>query len=545
MEEGLKISGGGKRGVGMHHVAVQSKIFRNFAFPIFLEMRLNCLKITLLLLVVLCVPRMTQAQRLIEYVAGMGTRDPQNPDVWILYQKVKAMHDGMTLYTDSASLDTKNNVFMAYRNVKIEITDTTTLYGASAIYDGTTRIADVWGDTVRLIDGKTILKTDLLSYDRNSSTASYFHWGHTVHDSAVMESRKGYYHSDTRDIYLFDEVVLHDSNSWLYTDTLLYNTRTCLAIFISPTNIYSDSSTIYSEDGTYNTDSHEACSFKATRLTNREKWLTSDTLYFNDNNEHGEAYGNVVIVDTVNDVMCTGGMGVTDQKEHFSFVTDSALIVYVDKGDSIFMHADTIWAYNNDDRELSAAKGYRNVRLYRSDAQAVCDSLYYSAADSTVTLYYDPVVWYEDYQCSADTISCIFDSNGVRLAHLRGNVFATEKVDPLKFNQVKGRNADVYCEKSEPLYADIIGSARMVYYVLDDEESAERKLIGVNTGVGSDMRIYFKDRKPRRFVTFVMPDMKMYPPDKLPEEEKRLPGFDWKDSIRPHSRHEVFMSVTK
>ena len=143
-----------------------------------------------------------EAQRLIRYEADMGTRDPDNSDIWILYGNVHAYHEGMTLITDSASFDTKNNIFVAHRNVIMHLTDTTTLYGSKAVYDGTTRIADVWGDTVRLIDGHTILKTDLLSYDRNESTASYFHWGHTVHDSAVMDSRKGHYHTDTRDIYL-------------------------------------------------------------------------------------------------------------------------------------------------------------------------------------------------------------------------------------------------------------------------------------------------------------------------------------------------------
>ncbi|MCR4816500.1 MAG: hypothetical protein K5842_04865 [Bacteroidales bacterium] len=510
-------------------------------------MRLNWLKILLLVLAV-GASHMVCAQRVIEYVAGMGTRDPNNSDVWILYNKVKAMHDGMTLYTDSASFDTKNNIFIAHRNVRINITDTTTLLGATAIYDGTTRIADVWGDTVTLIDGKTILKTDLLSYDRNSSTASYFHWGHTVHGSAILDSRKGYYHSDSRDIYLFDEVILYDSSSQLETDTLLYNTITSLAIFISPTNIYSDSSTIYSEDGTYNTDSHDAASFLATRLTNREKWLTADTLFFNDNTEYGEAFGNVTIVDTLNNVICKGNVGITNQSERLSFVTDSALIVFIDKGDSLFMHADTIWAYNNDRRQFEAAKAYRNVRVYRDDAQAVCDSLYYSAEDSTVSMYYNPVVWYEDYQCVADTIVCHFDSAGVDRVYLNGNVMAVEKVDSLKFNQVKGRNSIVYLLKSEPLYSDILGSARMVYYVLDEESvngKIERRLVGINAGVGSDMRIYFKKRKPSRFVTIGTPDMKMYPPDQLPEEEKTLPGFEWKDNIRPHNRNEVFRRVTK
>ena len=506
------------------------------------------LKIIVLVALMVVPPCRLSAQRVIEYVAGMGTRDPGNADVWILYQKVKAMHDGMTLYTDSASFDTRNNVFIAHRNVRIEFSDTTTLLGTAAIYDGTTRIADVWGDTVTLIDGKTVLKTDLLSYDRNSSTASYFHWGHTLHGSAILDSQKGYYHSDTRDIYLFDDVVLYDSASRLETDTLLFNTQTSIAVFISPTYIYSDSSTVYSEDGTYNTDSHESASYQGTRLANREKWLTADTLYFNDISEYGEAYGNVTIVDTLNEVICRGRVGLTDQSRNLSFVTDSALIIFIDNGDSLFMHADTIWAYNDSLRNFTAAKAYRNVRIYRYDAQAVCDSLYYSASDSTATLYYSPVVWYDEYQCFADTIRCHYDSAGVDLVHLNGNVLAIEKVDPLKYNQVKGRNSIVHLHKSEPEYADIMGSARMVYYVLDDEVvngKVEKTLIGVNAGVGSDMRIYFKERKPSRFVTYGSPDMKMYPPELLPEEERLLPGFEWKDGIRPHSPDEVFKKVTK
>lgn len=506
-------------------------------------MRLNWLKIILLVIVVaFCVPSV-MGQRIIEYESGMGTRDPDNSDVWILYQKVKARHEGMTLYADSATLDTRNNTFRAQRNVKIIISDTTVLYGDQAIYDGITRIADVWGDTVTLIDGKTILKTDLLSYDRNSSTASYFHWGHTVHDGSIMNSQKGYYHSDSRDIYLFDNVMLHDSNAWLYTDTLLYNTHSMVAEFISATRIISDSSMVYSEEGTYNTDLHEACSYKSTRLTNGGMRLTADTLYFNDNTEHGEAYGNVVIVDSANNVTCYGNRGITDRQKHFSFVTDSALIVYVDDTDSLFMHADTIWAFNNDSNRFSAASAYRGVRIFRDDAQAVCDSVWFSMPDSCVTLYYNPVVWYEDYQCVADTIACHFDSNGVNLITLNSNLFAIQKVDPQRYNQVRGKNGKVYCHHSEPRWADILGSAQMIYYVLDDEMidgKIEQRLVGVNIGVGSDMRIYFKDKKAERLSTFGNPDMKMYPPLDVPENEKIIPGFEWRDAVRPHNRYEVW-----
>lgn len=506
-------------------------------------MRLKWLKILMLAIAIgFCVP-VVHAQKIIEYVSGMGTRDPNNPDIWILYNKVRAKHEGMTLYTDSASLDTRNNIFVAHRNVKIILTDTTTLYGKTAVYDGTTRVAQVWGDTVRLIDGGTVLKTDELSYERNTSTAYYYRWGHTTHGTSSLDSRRGYYHTDTRDLFLYDNVVLCDSNSRLETDTLHYNTRTSLAVFVSPTHIYSDSSTVYSENGSYNTDSHIARSYKASKVANREKYLSADTIFFNDKKEHGEAYGHVIIVDTLNDVTCTGHVGIADQQQHFSFVTDSALIVYVDEGDSVFMHADTIWAFSNEDKEFNAATAYRNVKLYRKDVQCISDSIYYSAPDSLVTLYYSPVVWHEDYQCTADTIRCHFDSDGIDIIYLNGNVFAAEEVDTTRYNQVKGRNAVVHCKDSEPLYADIIGSARMVYYVMDDDDRNNRQLIGVNVGIGSDIRIYFKDRKPTRVVTYGQPDMKMYPPLEVPADERLIQGFEWRGSQRPRNRYEVFPIV--
>ena len=106
-------------------------------------MAIKWLKILLLVFVVGVSSPAVRAQRIIEYVAGMGTRDQNNPDIWILYQNVKAMHEGMTLFTDSASLDTKNNIFVAHRNVKILLTDTTTLYGTTDLFLRTMQISSL------------------------------------------------------------------------------------------------------------------------------------------------------------------------------------------------------------------------------------------------------------------------------------------------------------------------------------------------------------------------------------------------------------------
>ena len=243
-------------------------MFRIFAVLKMLQrMKLNVLKrVVLLLMLLAAVP--AWAQKLITYEAGMGTRDPSDADVWILYQRVRAVHEGMVLHADSALLNTVLNDFTAFGHIKIEISDTTTIYGDQLYYDGMTRVLDIWDDTVKLIDGKTILKSDHLQYDRYSSTAVYDSWGKTVNEDKCLTSRQGYYNSDTKVFDIYDSVILIDSNMRLETDTLTYNTNTHIARFWSPTHIYTDSATMYSEHGTYNTDLRYAHSMKASEVHN-------------------------------------------------------------------------------------------------------------------------------------------------------------------------------------------------------------------------------------------------------------------------------------
>lgn len=488
------------------------------------------------------------AQKLITYEAGMGTRDPSDPDVWILYQRVRAQHEGMVLHADSALLNTVLNDFTAFGHIKIEISDTTTIYGDQLYYDGESRVLDIWDDTVKLVDGKTVLKTDHIQYDRYAALAEYDTWGWTTNKDKSLTSKVGYYNTDTKVFDIYFDVVLQDSNMRLETDTLTYCTTTHLAEFWSPTHIYTDSTTMYSELGTYNTELRYAHSMKASEVHNGEKHLTCDTLHYYENTEFGKAIGHVVLVDTVNDVISTSKYAETRQQEHTSFVTDSALIRFVSKDkdnpsatpDTLYLHADSIFVQNDSARHFNSVIAFRHVKMYRADGQGMCDSAFYSAPDSLLEMFYNPVVWYENYQCTADTISVKHDSAGARIGYLKSNSFSIEKVDLEKFNQLKGRNSILYFEKGEPSYADILGSAEMVYYITDEDASGNKSLVGVNVGVGSDMRIYFTNRVPKRVVTMGKPDMSTYPLEQLSEEKKKLAHFRWLDEERPKEPLDVF-----
>ena len=351
-------------------------MFRIFAVLKMLQrMKLNVLKrVVLLLMLLAAVP--VWAQKLITYEAGMGTRDPSDADVWILYQRVRAVHEGMVLHADSALLNTVLNDFTAFGHIKIEISDTTTIYGDQLYYDGMTRVLDIWDDTVKLIDGKTILKSDHLQYDRYSSTAVYDSWGKTVNEDKCLTSRQGYYNSDTKVFDIYDSVILIDSNMRLETDTLTYNTNTHIARFWSPTHIYTDSATMYSEHGTYNTDLRYAHSMKASEVHNGEKHITCDTLHYYEETEFGKAIGNVVMWDTVNEIISTSRYAETSRENNTTFVTDSALVRFVSRDeedtlavpDTMYLHADSIFVVTDSARNLSLVQAYKHVKVFRGDA---------------------------------------------------------------------------------------------------------------------------------------------------------------------------------
>ena len=512
------------------------------------RMRISNIKRAVLLLMLVAVLP-AGAQKLITYEAGMGTRDPNDADTWILYQRVRAVHDGMVLHADSALLNQVRNDLTAFGHVKIEISDTTTIYGDQLYYDGESRVLDIWDDTVRLVDGKTVLKSDHLTYDRFSSIAAYDTWGITVNKDKRLVSEIGYYNSETKVFDIYQGVVLTDSNMRLETDTLTYCVKTHLAEFWSPTHVYTDSTTMYSERGTYDTDLRYAHSVKASEVHNGEKHLTCDTLHYYEKTEFGIAIGNVVLTDTVNEIISTSRYAETRQQEHTSLVTDSALVRFVSRDeedtiavpDTIYLHADSILVTNDSARKFNSVKAHNHVKIYRSDAQAMCDSAYYSAPDSLLQMFEGPVIWYEHYQGAADTIVVKHDSSGAKQAWLNGNPFCIEQVDPDKYNQVKGRNMVVYFIKGEPDYADILGNAEMVYYITDEDLHGRLSIIGVNVGLGSDMRIYFLDRAPDRVVTYGKPDMNTYPLDKLDAEKKTLANFHWYEDRRPKKPLDVFV----
>ncbi|HPE43512.1 MAG TPA: OstA-like protein, partial [Bacteroidales bacterium] len=86
-------------------------------------------------------------------------------DVQRLVGDVILRQDSTLFYCDSAYLNEKTRNFDAFGSVHINVNDSMDIYSDRLIYNGDTRIAELF-DNVKLIDDSTFLETQYLLYNR-------------------------------------------------------------------------------------------------------------------------------------------------------------------------------------------------------------------------------------------------------------------------------------------------------------------------------------------------------------------------------------------
>ena len=465
-----------------------------------------------------------------------------NPDAWILVGDVRFRRDSMYMFCDSAHYFQKKNAFQAFGNVRMEQGDTLFLYGDYLDYDGDTNLARV-RHNVRLIDNNTTLTTDSLDFDRNKNLGYFIENGTLFDGESTLSSRYGEYDVDTKDAFFQYKVVLEHPDFKLLSDTLRYNTDNKIAIILGPTNMYSGESEVYSERGRYNTVDKLAYLLDRSVLYNDNKDVTADSIFYNMNSGFSEVFGNIVYNDTVNRNMLTGEYAYLNEVVDSAYVTGRAVVTDYSQKDSLFMHADTIWAvsYNLDTDSLyRQVKAYNKVRAWGKEMQAVCDSLIFDSRDSCMTMYKDPILWNNGIQLLGEEIKIYMDTASIDWVHIINQTLYAEYVDSSEsadYNQVKGQEMKFYFDDGKINEMQVIGSVEIIFYPIDDSDST---YVGMNTTVAGRITAYLKDGQVERL--FVPKEAKgvLYPMGQRPSDKRFLDNFVWFDYVRPLSKEDIF-----
>ena len=189
------------------------------------------------------------------------------------------------------------------------------------------------------------------------------------------------------------------------------------------------------------------------------------------------------------------------------------------------------------DTAIRYFQAFHHVRIYNDSVQAVCDSLFYSSEDSTFRLFKDPLVFSSKSQIAGDTIFLFTKNKKASRVYVFEKGIIINEVNKQMYNQVAGRTLNGYFKDGQLDYMRVKGSpAESVFYPQDDDSA----ITGMNRCHGDVIDIYFANKEVNKvkFVNDVTGAL--YPLYQIPEDQKKLPLFNWQDARRPKNKLELF-----
>lgn len=208
-----------------------------------------------------------------------------------------------------------------------------------------------------------------------------------------------------------------------------------------------------------------------------------------------------------------------------TMVGDSLVVTEQTQTDTL-LQPDTI-------RYLAA---HHDVRILKSDLQAVCDSLGFNTIDSVLTLYQNPILWQDTSQLIGDTINIFFKGEALDKVRLKRNAMVLTTPDFKYFNQVKGKQIEAYFDSTSLERTEVTGNAEAVYYILDKDGL----YVGVNKTACSAMVLHFRNGAVRKIRFLSAPSGKMDPMKVIDHEAFKLEGFRWEYDRKPKTLEDLF-----
>lgn len=182
-------------------------------------------------------------------------------------------------------------------------------------------------------------------------------------------------------------------------------------------------------------------------------------------------------------------------------------------------------------------KAYRNVRLFKSDLQAVADSAYYGYPDSMMRFFGSPMVWAQGSQMSSDTMYMQIINEKLDNLLLLSNAFlVNSEHDSTKFNQIKGRKITGFFTDNELERLFVDGNAESIYYTRDEKNIRYQDMYHSRS---SRIKLLVENNEITKFVPIRAIEGKFSPLHLVTQEAEVLSGFIWKPGDRPRSKEDL------
>ncbi len=475
----------------------------------------------------------------------LSANEAISTDYQVLKGNVRFRRGDMYMFCDSAYFYAETSSLDAFGHVRMTQGDTLWVYSDVLHYYGNQGVAEL-RHNVRLENRSTTLLTDALDYEINSNVGYYFDGGTIVdnRNNTELSSQYGRYELDTKQAEFSRDVHLVNDRYEMFTELLDYNTQSHIAHITSETLIVSDSNTINTTNGWYNTSADDATLYERALIKAKDgKTLQGDTVYYNRSHNYGEARGNVVITDPSNKVILDGDYGYHDDNAHYSYVTRRARAREFSQKDTIYLHADTLCTLINHvvndsvNDSVRVLRAFNQVRFYRSDVQGICDSLQLSEADTIINMYRHAVVWNQERQIFGDEINIHLNDSVADWATLPTGGFMAEHLGEIYYDQLSGKKMKAWFEEKELRRLDVDGNVQVIMFP-QEKDSTYNKMVNAES---SYMRLNLKPKQEVDRIT-MWPEVsgKVTPLYLARKADMYLPQFHWYDMLRPQSPDDIF-----
>ena len=493
------------------------------------------------------------------------------------------LNEGTTKFNcDSAVINQKLNSMEAFGNVHINQGDSVFTSSQYIKYLGNERIAYL-KKNVKLTDKKGTLLTNELEYDLKTGIGKYYNGGKVINGKTMLTSTEGIYYEDTKDVYFINKVDVVDPKNKIKADSLLYNMQTQKLTFIGPTYIKNKDGNIFTTQGNYDLSNGNAFFGNRTLIKDSSgRTYQANSMAMDEKSGIAQLEGNAIVKDSANSFILTGNEIYFGRKNNSMLATKKPVMIFWDKNDTTYISGDTLFSGftkrvytediipQNDSIKTDSSKNilakndsskfervtktkvintdktdtsiryflaYHHVKVFNDSLQSVSDSLFYSGADSTFRLFYDPVVWSGNSQVTGDTIYLFTKNKKAERIYVFENGMLANKINASYYNQVSGKTINGYFKNGVIDYIRAKGSpAESVYYV-QDKDSA---FTGMNHADGSVIDMYFIKQELNKVKFLNDVHGKLYPMHQIPNDQKYLKNFNWLDKRRPKNKLELF-----
>jgi lipopolysaccharide export system protein LptA len=476
-------------------------------------------------------------QIIIENSDFFDITESEIPGAIVLTGNVRIIHQGVRMSCNKAYHFTKQNYVKAFGNVNLVQGDTLTMSSKYAEYNGNTKFAFATGNVV-MTDPKMTVTTDTINFDRKSQQAYYNTYG-TIRDAEnTLTSKSGRYHLNDKKFEFRTAVTVNNPTHTIRTNNLDYYTNSGHAYVFGPSTIASANNTIYTTKGFYDTKKDEGKLQKGSKIKYRDRIIEGEDLYYDRKKDYARARNNVKVTDTINKMVVRGHYAEVFKQKDSMFITKKALVSGLFEKDSIWFHAKKIVVTGKPQNRV--IRGFNNARFFKKDMSGKCDSIHYNQKKGLTQMIGSPIFWNGKRQLTGDLMHLVSDTITQKVDSLKvlNNAFIISK-DTIGdgFNQVKGVNLYGKFKDNKLKEVDVVKNTEVIFYMRNDKQ----ELIGINKNVSSKINMMLAEGNEIESVTFFTnPEGEIYPENELPENARKLRGFNWREDEQILKLEDIF-----